>query len=111
MSKPTENYKVLKPEFDLHASILKDFLLNYEDFSMESDRIHAKHKYMAQLQKISNLQSKILEISLNDVESFVEKDQGVYLNLLKSTKRYLKILYEVVDTIMPKRSIELKEEV
>ena len=111
MSKPVDNYKVFKPEYDLHSSNLKDFLLNFKDKSIDNDIIHGKNKYMSQLQKISNLQSKVLNIHLDDLESFVEKDFAVYESLIKNTKRYIKILYEVVDSIMPKRSIDLKDEV
>ncbi len=111
MMKQIDNYKVFKPDFELHASILKDFLLNFKDHSMENDQIHGKNKYMAQLQKIANFQSKVLEIHLNDLEVFLEKDFALYKSLMRNTKRYLKILYEVVDTIMPKRSVELKDNV
>ena len=111
MSKPSDKYNVFKPEFELHSSILKDFLLNFKDKTMENDIIHGKNKYMSLIQKISNHQSKVLEIHLDDLESFVEKDYVVYECLIKNTKRYIKILYDVVDTIMPKRSVELKDEV
>lgn len=111
MSKAIENYKIFKPDYELHGTILKDFLLNFKDPNIQNDLIHGKNKYMVQLQKIANHQSKILEIHLNDIETFVEKDFVVYHSLLRNTKRYIRILYEVVDTIMPKRSVELKDNV
>jgi DNA replicative helicase MCM subunit Mcm2 (Cdc46/Mcm family) len=111
MQKTSESYKLFKPDFDFHLTILKDFLLNYKDYSQEDDKIHGKHKYMAQLQRIANNQAKSLEIHLNDLETFVEKDFAVYQGVLKCTKRYMKLLYDVVDTIMPKRSVESKDDV
>ena len=111
MSKPIENYNTFKPDFDTHSSILRDFLQNYSDKTIEKDKIHDKHKYMINLQKISNRQSKVLEIHFDDLESFLEKEFIIYQYLQRNTKRYLKILYEIVDSIMPKRSLELKEDV
>lgn len=111
MQKRAETYKVYKPEFELHSTLLKDFLLNFQDYSMDNDIIHGRKKYMVALQKIANKQTRILEIHLDDIETFCEKDVSLYKEVVKTTKRYIKILQDVVDTIIPKRSIELKDDV
>ena len=101
-----ENYLSYRPDFELEKQKIKDFLLTYVDKALkEEDRIHGKNKYMIDLQKIANKKSKILMIHKEDI------DNSVYKSIITNTKRYLKILYDITEDIMPTRTTQSNSEV
>ncbi|GLC33654.1 Mcm2-7 hexameric complex component [Pleodorina starrii] len=76
------------------------FLQNFMD--PESDD---KAKYMQQLQEIANRRSKVLAISLDDVEAFfleVQPQQpGFVAEIERNTRMYQKLMAEAADRLMP----------
>lgn len=98
-------------DFELDKSRIKDFLTNFTDKSIkEEDRIHGRHKYMIELQKISNKKQKILTISVEDLEEYFSKEEDLFNIIITNTKRYLKIFYEATSEIMPNRTIQVSLE-
>ena len=107
-----ENYLSYRPDFELEKQKIKDFLLTYVDKALkEEDRIHGKNKYMIDLQKIANKKSKILMIHKEDIDDYFSKDNSVYKSIITNTKRYLKILYDITEDIMPTRTTQSTSEV
>jgi DNA replicative helicase MCM subunit Mcm2 (Cdc46/Mcm family) len=105
-----EIYLNFQPDFDLEKTKILEFLKNFTDNSRE-EKIHGRRKYMNELQKISNKQGKVLTIFKEDLEEYFHKDYNLYKSIITNTKRYLKILYEIVDDIMPTRSIQIMGDV
>ena len=58
-------------------------------------------------QKITNGQSKVLEIHREDLEEFFnnENDSELIHNIFKNTKRYIGLFSEAADNIMPERHV------
>ena len=111
-----ETYLSFRPQFENEKSRMKDFLERFEDKTINEknkDKINGKLKYKIELQKIANKKSKVLEIHLDDMEDFFQIKDDVTLNnnILTNTKRYLKIFYEIVDSMMPLKDIQIKDDV
>jgi|APDOM4702015159_1054818.scaffolds.fasta_scaffold323131_1 hypothetical protein len=98
-------------DFELDKAKLTEFITTYTDKSIRSeDNIHGKKKYMIELQKIANQTLKVLEIHIEDLDHHFSND-SFFFDLLKSnTKRYVNLLYEVIDKVMPRRTTKNLEE-
>jgi hypothetical protein len=108
-----QNLHTYKPEYELEKSKLKDFFLGFIDKTIEkADSIHGKYKYMIELQKISNKSSKKLEVLFEDLEHSLSKsnDQALFEKIQTNTKRYITLLYEVIDSIMPTKTSVTKDD-
>ncbi|PNH00628.1 Protein PROLIFERA, partial [Tetrabaena socialis] len=73
------------------------FLTNFMDPEDES-----RAKYLHQLQEIANRRSKVLRISLDDVEAFFEAEEPKLVGQMEqNTRTYQKLIAEAADTLMP----------
>lgn len=65
--------------------------------------------YLSRLQDIANRSTTLLEVYLEDLESFLVENLAshVYNSILSNTKRYQKLMQEAVDTIIPQPSQHL----
>ncbi|GLI59736.1 hypothetical protein VaNZ11_001684 [Volvox africanus] len=88
------------PDHSKAASNCEMFINNFME--PESD---GKAKYMQQLQEIANRRSKVLSISLDDVEAFfleIEPQQPDFVGELeRNTRTYQKLMAEAADRLMP----------
>ena len=67
---------------------------------------------MIKLQQVSNKESSIIEIEIEDLKEFFSsiKDHGFIDRVRMNTSRYISIFSNVVDAHMPQPSIELRED-
>ncbi|GIL88994.1 hypothetical protein Vretimale_16291 [Volvox reticuliferus] len=88
------------PDHAKAASNCEMFIKNFLD--PESD---GKAKYMQQLQEVANRRSKVLSISLDDVEAFFLEIQpqqpGFVGEVERNTRTYQKLMAEAADRLMP----------
>ncbi|GIL53265.1 hypothetical protein Vafri_8912 [Volvox africanus] len=88
------------PDHAKAASNCEMFIKNFMD--PESD---GKAKYMQQLQEIANRRSKVLSISLDDVEAFfleIQPQQPEFVGEIeRNTRTYQKLMAEAADRLMP----------
>lgn len=79
---------------DLKKDKLKvyDFLSNYNE--------NGSFKYMEQLQEIANRTSKVLAISLDDIQSH-KRDEAFLDAIISNTARFIHLFEEVADELMP----------
>ena len=74
------------------------------------DDLHEKKKYMIELQKIANQTSKLLEIHLEDLEYYFSNEAWFFDLIKTNTKRYVNFLYEIIDKVMPRRTLKISSE-
>ncbi|GFR49380.1 hypothetical protein Agub_g11405 [Astrephomene gubernaculifera] len=92
------------PNHSKDAELCEKFLRNFDD--PEGD---GKLKYMQQLQEIANRRSKVLSISLDDVEAFFsvpppppEEHRPHFANEIeRNTRTFQKLMAEAADRLMP----------
>lgn len=102
---------VNKRDFELDKAKLSEFITTFSDRTIRvEDDIHGKKKYMIELQKIANQTLKVLEIHIEDLDHYFSND-NLFFDLIKSnTKRYINLFYEVIDKVMPKRTVKNSDE-
>lgn len=106
-----QDYEVYKPDYELDKSKLTDFLTTFVDRGIKSeDPTHGKKKYMIELQNIANQSSQLLKIEVEDLDLFFQNDAPFFNSIKTNTKRFLNLFYEVVDKVMPKRTVKNNEE-
>jgi DNA replication licensing factor MCM7 len=106
-----EDYNVYKPDFELEKAKLSDFIQTFVDRNIKTeDELHGRKKYMIELQKIANQTSKLLRITVEDLDLFFQNDASFSDSIKLNTKRYLNLLYDVADKAMPKRTLKNSED-
>ena len=82
---------------------LSKFFSEFESADDFSDALHGRNYYLAQLQQISDRTKSILEVFVEDLESYLvaNDDSSLFSNILNNTKRYQKMMMEVVDALLP----------
>lgn len=106
-----QEYNISKLDLELHKAKLTEFITTYIDKNIRTDdNIHGKNKYMIELQKIANQTLKVIEIHIEDLEHHFSNDSGFFELLRSNTKRYINILYDVIDKVMPRKTVKSLEE-
>ena len=106
-----QDYNLYKPEFEVQKSKLTEFITTFIDKSIVTeDDLHEKKKYMIELQKIANQTSKLLEIHLEDLEYYFSNEAWFFDLIKTNTKRYVNFLYEIIDKVMPRRTLKISSE-
>lgn len=66
------------------------------------------HKYVEQMQEISNRQRKVLEIYIDDLLDH-RGDQEFVNNVISNTLRYVNYFQEATDGLLPAANVERRE--
>ena len=76
-----------------------EFITTYQDPKLQPDAIHGKIKYMIEMQRVANRESKLILISLDDVRDFFSaaRDSGFIDRVLHNTARYVDLFSQVID--------------
>ena len=104
MSKKTEKSGILNMNYEDQLSRLTEFLCQFEDKSMlDTDRVHGQSKYLIELQRVANNETKVIEILMEDLEHyFGSSNEDHLVDLIKkNVSRYNSLFMEAVDTILP----------
>lgn len=107
----TDNKKaqVFDPKYDEQKGKMLEFLSQFEDQYIPEDPVHGRKKYLIQLQRIPNGQSNIIEIHLEDLEEFFhsESEEVLLDHIKRNTLRYVSLLSDAADALMPERNVPL----
>lgn len=92
---------------------LSNFLENFISTDDFSDPIYDRKYYLSQLQHIADRSKSLLEIYIEDLESYFYATNASYIlaNINSNTKRYQKMFMEVVDSILPVTYKEIPDSV
>jgi len=96
-------YNFFKPNYTDEKGKCFEFLNTFEDNTINPpDLTHNQSKYLIQLQKVSDGQSKVIEIYREDLEEFFnnEADHLFLENIFRNTKRYIALFSEAVDELI-----------
>jgi hypothetical protein len=68
---------------------------------------HHHGKCLLIKQKLANEKAKVMEVHIEDIEEMLrkEEDRNILNQLRTNTKRYVEILYEIVEKNIPQRNI------
>ena len=107
-----ESYTVFDPKYDVEKRKLESFLKEFNANTDETDKKYGKKRYMIQMQKIANREISILEILIEDLESYFssqnKQDDLLLLDsILNNTKTYVNLFKDAVDDLMPNPSKQL----
>ena len=107
-----ESYTVFDPKYDVEKRKLESFLKEFNANTDETDKKYSKKRYMIQMQKIANREISILEILIEDLESYFssqnKQDDLLLLDsILNNTKTYVNLFKDAVDDLMPNPSKQL----
>ena len=106
-----QDYNLYKPDFELQKSKLNEFFTQFTDKNIRhEDNIHGKKKYMIELQKIANQAIKTLEVHIEDLEYYLSSDPALFESIKSNTKRYLNFLYDIVDKILPRKTVKSSDD-
>jgi DNA replication licensing factor MCM7 len=89
--------------FATEKESLSKFFQEYQTTEDFSDPIYGRNYYLSQLQQISDRTKTLLEVYIEDLDSYFIADDKTNLvyNIINNTKRYQKMMMEVVDTLLP----------
>lgn len=92
---------------ELNFQEQKDLLVKF--FTEFTHKRGSQPAYLSRLQDIANRSTTLLEVYLEDLESFLVENlaSNLYNSILSNTKRYQKLMQEAVDTILPQPSQHL----
>lgn len=97
-----------KLNFDEEKTAIVRFFQEYTTTDEYSDPIYGRNYYLSQLQQISDRTKSVLDVYIEDLESFlVANDESrLFSNILTNTKRYQKLMMEAADTLLPRAQKE-----
>mmetsp|Transcript_40568 Transcript_40568/g.53213 ORF Transcript_40568/g.53213 Transcript_40568/m.53213 type:complete len:192 (+) Transcript_40568:155-730(+) len=77
---------------------------------MQADPVHEKKKYMSMLQQVSNRERKLVEIELDDIKDHfsANRDHAFVERITRNANTYVKILNEVIDSLIPEPSFNFR---
>ena len=95
-----------KPQ-ELNFQEEKDLLVKF--FTEYSHKRDSEPAYPSRLQEIANRSTTLLEVYLEDLETFLIENlaSNLYTSILSNTKRYQKLMQEAIDTLLPQPSQHL----
>lgn len=118
MALPTIDLKI--PEYEECQHKITDFLSHFkqeqvqdgqqnQDISMSDagDEPFLKSKYMDILQKISNRESNVINVDLNDLYEFDPSDTQLLHNIESNAKRFVELFSQCADALMPPPTVEI----
>ncbi|OMJ92967.1 hypothetical protein SteCoe_4188 [Stentor coeruleus] len=97
-----------KLNFDEEKAALVRFFQEFTTSDDYSDPIYGRNYYLSQLQQISDRTKQVLDVYIEDLESFlVANDESrLFSNIQTNTKRYQKLMMEAADTLLPQAQKE-----
>ena len=95
-----------KPQ-ELNFQDEKDLLVKF--FTEYSHKRGSEPAYLSRLQDIANRSTTLLEVYLEDLETFLVENlaSNLFNSILSNTKRYQKLMQEAIDTLLPQPSQHL----
>ena len=55
------------PDYNMEKKLLSNFIMSFEDPSMQRDALHGKHKYQVMMQQVSNRKLSTFNITISDL--------------------------------------------
>ena len=98
------------PDYDSERIRCSEFITTFQDPRLK-DPVHGKLKYMIELQKVANRQSKVIQLELDDIKEYFNaaRDSKFCERLRVNTTRHIELFAQVIDANMPKPSVNLSE--
>jgi len=103
---------IYQPDYELEKKRCQEFISGYDDPRMEADPVHDKKKYMRILQQVANRELRLVEIELDDIKDYfsANRDHGFVERVSRNAGTYIKLLQEVIDALMPKPSMNFRDD-
>ncbi|CDZ97334.1 mcm-domain-containing protein [Phaffia rhodozyma] len=67
-------------------------------------------KYMKMLTQVANKQVSSIVIELDDIQSFEDPPYSLALNISRNARRYIDLISEVIDSLMPEPTIDVSSQ-
>ncbi|GLU07270.1 hypothetical protein SLE2022_242340 [Rubroshorea leprosula] len=91
-------------DFNADKVLVKEFLSNFTD-------INGEPKYMNILQEVANYKIRAIQIDLEDLDNYKDKDEEFFRRITENTRRYVGIFPSAVDELLPAPTEDIPDDV
>ncbi|GLT43135.1 hypothetical protein SLA2020_171060 [Shorea laevis] len=91
-------------DFDADKVLAKEFLSNFTD-------VNGEPKYMNILQEVANYKIRAVQIDLEDLDNYKDKDEEFFRRITENTRRYIGIFASAVDELLPAPTEDIPDDI
>ncbi|GLT86894.1 hypothetical protein SLE2022_050040 [Rubroshorea leprosula] len=91
-------------DFDANKVLAKEFLSNFTD-------VNGEPKYMNILQEVANYKIRAIQIDLEDLDNYKDKDEEFFRRITENTRRYIGIFASAVDELLPAPAEDIPDDI
>ena len=105
-----QTYTKFDPDYDITKRKFESFLKEFKSNEGENDKRYGDKKYMILMEKVANREISIINILMEDLESYFgstiykQEDLELLDGIKNNTKTYINLFKEAVDNLMPNSS-------
>jgi DNA replication licensing factor MCM7 len=100
---------LFKPDYQAERERCKAFLAEFSRIDVPDDPVYGSRLYMQQLQQVANRNHEVVEVYLEDLETYFREpgEAKLLAGFSENTLRYQRLLLEAADELMPQPTVEL----